>query len=99
MELLVVLAYAALLALVAPFVLPKSDFYGNLVPFSIALGTGSVLWIVLTWVGFSYQEAWIWFVVMLAMPAASWILTTRLSKLREDQEEKDLAELRLRGKA
>lgn len=99
MELLVVLAYAGLLALVAPFVLPKSDFYGKLVPFGIALGTGSVLWIVLTWLGFSYQEAWIWFIVMLAMPAVAWVATTRLAKVREDQEEKELAELRLRGKA
>lgn len=99
MELLVVLAYAGLLALVAPFVLPKSDFYGKLVPFAIALGTGSVLWIVLTWLGFSYQEAWIWFIVMLAMPAVAWVATTRLAKVREDQEEKELAELRLRGKA
>lgn len=94
MELLVVLAYAGLLALVAPFVLPKSDFYGKLVPFSIALATGSVFWIVLTWVGFSYQEAWIWLVVMLVMPAAAWVGTTRLAKQREDAEEKELESLR-----
>ena len=99
MELLVIIAYAGLLALVAPFVLPKSDYYGQLVPFSIALATGSLVWIVLTWVGFSYQEAWIWFIAMLAMPAASWIGTTRLAKHREDLEEKELQELRLRGKA
>ena len=94
MELLVVFAYAGLLALVAPFVLPKSDFYGKLVPFSIALTAGSVLWIVLTWVGLSYQEAWIWLIVMLAMPAAGWIGTTRLAKLREDAEEIELQGLR-----
>lgn len=99
MELLVILGYAGVLALVAPFVLPKSDFYGKLVPFSIALITGSVLWILLTWIGFSYQEAWIWSIVMLAMPAASWIGTTRLAHSRELAEEKELAALRLGGKA
>lgn len=99
MELIVVIAYAGLLALVAPFVLPKSDFYGKFVPFSLALGSGSVLWILLTWLGLSYQEAWIWLIVMLAMPAATWVGTLRLSQLREDLEAKELEELRLRGKA
>jgi hypothetical protein len=80
MELAVLVVYAILLALVAPFVLPKSDFYGKLVPFSIALASGSVFWILLTWLGFSYQEAWIWFIVMLGMPAITWFVVSYLNK-------------------
>lgn len=99
MELLVIVAYAALLALVAPFVLPKTDFYGKLVPFSVALTSGSVLWLLLTWLGFSYTEAWIWFLVMLSMPAATWLAAGYLLKVRELAEATKLAELRLRGKA
>ena len=57
MELAVIFVYALLLALVAPFVLPKSDFYGRLVPASIALAAGALLWIIFTWLGFSQQEA------------------------------------------
>jgi hypothetical protein len=99
MELLVILAYAAILALVAPFVLPKTDFYGKLVPFSVALTSGSVVWLVLTWLGFSYTEAWIWFIAMLAMPAATWFTAGYLLKTRETSEATKLAELRLRGQA
>lgn len=99
MELGVILVYAGLLALVAPFVLPKSDFYGKLVPFSVALASGSVLWIALTWLGFSYTDAWIWLVVMLAMPAAAWFATGYLHRTREGLEAKELEALRLRGKA
>jgi hypothetical protein len=99
MELAVIFFYALLLALVAPFVLPKSDFYGKLVPGSIALAAGSVLWIALTWLGFSYEDAWIWLVVMLAMPAISWFAVSRLNKSRIELEAKQLESLRLRGKA
>jgi hypothetical protein len=99
MELVVIFVYAILLALVAPFVLPKSDFYGKLVPFSIALFAGSVFWILLTWVGFSYQEAWIWFIAMLGMPAVTWFAVNYLNKTRIATEAKELEALRLRGKA
>ena len=99
MEIAVVVVYAILLSLVAPFVLPKSDFYGKFVPFSIALAAGSVLWIVLTWVGMNYQEAWIWLIVMLAMPAASWFGANYLHTTRQELEAKELEAIRLRGKA
>lgn len=99
MELLVIVAYAAILALVAPFVLRKSEFYGRLVPFSIALTSGALVWLVLTWLGFSYTQAWIWFIAMLVMPAAVWVATSKLATIRESAESAKLAELRLRGKA
>ena len=99
MELAVIFVYALLLALVAPFVLPKSDFYGKLVPFSVALGSGSLLWLVFTWLGFDYQAAWIWFIVMLGMPTATWFAVGFLHKTRETQEAEELRSLRLRGKA
>ena len=99
MELLVILAYAGILALVAPYVLPKSDFYGKLVPFSAAMVAGSVLWLILTWVGFAYDQAWIWFIVMLLMPAAIWFSTRYLHTNREQAEAKELEQIRLRGKA
>ncbi|NCW23609.1 MAG: hypothetical protein EBW45_05990 [Actinobacteria bacterium] len=69
MEILVVIAYAAILALVAPFVFPPSEHYGKLVPAGIALVSGAGAWLTLTWLGFHYDEAWIWFIVMIAMAA------------------------------
>lgn len=99
MEILVLLAYAAILALVAPFVLPKTEHYGSLVPAGLSLVSGAVLWLLLTWFGFHYDEAWIWFIVMLAMPAAVWFGSGYLAKTREALEAQKLSEIRLRGKA
>ena len=98
MEILIIVAYAGILAMVAPFVLPKSDFYGNLVPASLALSSGSFVWLVLTWFGFSYSSPWIWFIAMLVMPVATWFGTGYLSRTRAAAEASKLAEIRLRGK-
>ena len=99
MEILVLLAYAAILALVAPFVLPRSAHYGSFVPAGISLVSGSVIWLVLTWLGFRYDEAWNWFIVMLAMTAAVIFGVRFLNNSRIAAEEKKLAEIRLGGKA
>ena len=99
MEILIILVYAAILALVAPFVLPEGDRYGKFVPSGLALTSGSVLWLLLTWLGFHYDEAWIWFIVMLGMPAAVWFGTAFIVKKRETEEANELAELRSGSKA
>ncbi len=98
MELLIILAYAAILGLVGTFVLDKSDHYGKFVPVSMSVIAGSALWLVLTWVGFSYSSVWIWFIVMLAMPAAGFFGTKILVSRREQAEAEELAAIRLRGK-
>lgn len=99
MELLVIVAYAGLLALVAPFVMPKSEHFGNLVPGALALTAGSVLWLLLTWFGFRYDEAWIWMIVMLLMPVATWFGTAYIRKTRETEEANALEAIRLGRKA
>lgn len=95
MEFLVILAYSGILALVAPFVLPKSEHYGKLLPTGIALIAGSALWLLLTWLGFHYDEAWIWFIVMLGMPAAGYFGTRAIDERRVRAEESELESLRL----
>jgi hypothetical protein len=99
MEILVLIAYAAILALVAPFVLPKAEHYGNLVPAGISLASGSIIWLLLTWFGFHYDEAWIWFIAMLGMPAAGWFGVGYLATTRKKAEAEKLTRLRLSGKA
>lgn len=99
MELLMVVAYAGLLALVVPFLMPKSEHFGNLVPGAIAMVSGSVLWLLLTWLGFRYEEPWIWFIVMLLMPVATLFGTAFIRKTREAEEAKALEQIRLSGKA
>jgi hypothetical protein len=69
MELAFILVYAAILGLVAPYLGIDLKLIGSLVPGAIALVFGSITWAVLTWVGLQYDEAWIWLIVMLGMPA------------------------------
>jgi hypothetical protein len=79
---LFIVIYAVILGLVAPYVGVKSDNYGSLVPTALGLVSGSALWILLTWAGFHYDQAWIWVIVMLGMPAAMWFGAKYLEKKR-----------------
>ena len=87
MEILIILGYAAILGLVAPYLTTKSDEYGVLVPPTIAAIAGSVLWIILTWVGFKYEEAWIWVIIMVAMPVVMIIASQRIAAARAHARE------------
>lgn len=94
MEFLFIVFYAAILGLVAPHVTLNSDRYGILVPPAIGLGVGSVLWILLTWLGFGYTDGWIWSIVMLTMPVVMFFASKRLAKVREHLDDEQLANLR-----
>ncbi|MEN9967651.1 MAG: hypothetical protein RL036_884 [Actinomycetota bacterium] len=82
MELAFILVYAAILGLVAPYLGIDVKKIGSLVPGAIALTKGALAWAVLTWCGMHYDQAWIWVIVMLAMPAAMVIGTRWLSNQR-----------------
>jgi hypothetical protein len=99
MELLVIAIYAGILALVTPFVMPPSGRLGKLVPLGVSVVAGSALWLILTWFGFRYEEAWIWFIVMLGMPAATFFAVRYLDSKREREETAELERIRLSGKA
>ncbi len=94
MEFLFIVFYAAILGLVAPYVLIGSDRYGSLVPPAIGLASGSVLWILLTWLGFGYTDGWIWSIVMLGMPVAMFFGAKALDNQRKKLDEQALAATR-----
>lgn len=83
MELAFILVYAAILGLVAPYLGLNTKLMGSLVPGAIALVKGALAWAVLTWCGLHYDQAWIWIIVMLAMPAAMVIGVRWLGNKRE----------------
>ena len=94
MEFLFIVFYASILGLVAPYVTLGSDRYGILVPPTIGLLAGSVLWILLTWLGFGYTDGWIWSIVMLSMPVAMFFGSKALDKQRGKLDEQALAATR-----
>ena len=82
MELAFILVYSAILGLVAPYLGLNTKAMGSLVPGAIALVKGAAAWAVLTWCGMHYDQAWIWIIVMLAMPTAMVIGVRYLGKRR-----------------
>jgi len=90
MEYLVIVFYAAILGLVAPYLHAKSDEYGVLLAPAIAFITGSIFWAGLTWLGFKYSDAYIWLIVMLLMPAAMVVISSRIGHARQRAREEKL---------
>ena len=86
----VIFIYAVILGLVAPYITANSEKYGVLLPPTIALVTGSVLWGALTWLGMGYTDAWIWIIVMVAMPISMIFFSRRVAKSRDAAEEEAL---------
>jgi uncharacterized membrane protein len=82
MELAFILVYAVILGLVAPFLGLDTKAMGSLAPGAIALVSGAFAWALLTWCGLHYDEAWIWIIAMLAMPAAMVLGVRRLGTIR-----------------
>jgi uncharacterized RDD family membrane protein YckC len=68
----VILVYAAILGLVAPYIGIESEHLGELVPSAFAFVGGLLLSLILTWAGLPFANAWFWIIVMLLMPAAAW---------------------------
>ena len=83
-----VVIYGLLLGLLAPYILGDNrEGYGMLVAPGVAITSGVLLWSVFTWVGLSPNDAWIWLLVMLAMPVAVWFGVHRIVKIRLVHEE------------
>jgi hypothetical protein len=87
----VIVFYAAILGLVAPYIFLKNEEVGNILPPAIALGAGSVLWVILTWLGFKYTEGYIWAIVMVLMPVAMIYVSTRIANERIQEREELLS--------
>lgn len=87
MEILIILIYAAILGLVAPYLTTQGREYGVLLPPAISAITGSIIWIALTWLGFDHAEVWIWLIVMSLMPVVMIIASQRVASHRRKARE------------
>ncbi len=74
----VILLYTLVLGLVAPYISAHSEKYGALVPPTIALTTGSIIWSALIWLGVGTQDGWLWLIIMIAMPLVMVFASARL---------------------
>jgi hypothetical protein len=94
MELLLIVIYAAILGLSAPYVNVRSQDYGQLVPSAFALVSGAVLWGILIWTGLGTANAWTWIIVMLAMPFAMATGSNRLAAARRRADADELVKIK-----
>jgi hypothetical protein len=94
MELLLIVIYAAILGLAAPYVNVRSLDYGQLVPSAIALNAGAILWAVVIWTGLGTANAWTWIIVMVSMPFAMAIGANRLAASRRRADEAELVNIK-----
>jgi len=86
MELAFILVYGSLLGLMAPYILSGKENYGALLAPALALVFGFGVWTILTWVGLSYSDIWIWLITMLGMPVAM-IVGVRVIRARRLAQE------------
>jgi uncharacterized membrane protein YeaQ/YmgE (transglycosylase-associated protein family) len=86
----VIVGYAAILGLVAPYINARSEEHGWLLPPAIAMVVGSILWSALTWLGFKYEEAYIWAIIMVVMPLVMVFFSSRISHKRASEREAKL---------
>jgi hypothetical protein len=94
MELLLIVIYAAILGLAAPYVNVHSREYGQLVPSAIALNAGAILWGILIWTGLGTANAWTWIIVMLAMPFTMALGSNRLAASRRHADADELVKIK-----
>lgn len=83
MELLFVAVIAAGLGLGVRYVSGRDrTIYGmTLIP-AISTAVAMVVWVILLWVGFTFDGGWIWFYSLVAGPVVALIVALRLPKTR-----------------
>lgn len=81
-ELAFLLVYATIIALVAPYIIGKSEYYGSLVPAAFAMVYGAIIWAVLYATGMRSDNYLIWIITMLTMPLVMYVGIYRLRQVR-----------------
>lgn len=71
MELLFVVLGGAILGVAARYSLPRRHTYGSALVPSIGAGVAAVVWVALTWLGWSWDGTWIWVVSLVVAGVAA----------------------------
>lgn len=61
----------AILGLAARYFLPGRDFHGAVLVPAVGTAVASVAWVALTWLGWTWDGGWIWWVALGLSAAAS----------------------------
>jgi len=82
-EVLFLVIYAGLLTAVVPYLSKHADDFGVLIPGALSLLIGSLVWSILTWLGLSDTDGWIWALTMVLMPVGLGFALPQYAKRRK----------------
>jgi hypothetical protein len=71
MELLFVALGGALLGIAARYLLPGRQTHGTVLVPAVGTAVASIVWVALTWLGWTWDDVWIWSVSFILAAAVS----------------------------
>jgi hypothetical protein len=93
MELLFVILIAAGLGFIVHFVVPGRDTRGALLLGALSASVAAFVWVVLLWLGFTFDGGWIWVFSLAAGTIAALVTAVLLPRRRRSNDRELLAKL------
>lgn len=93
MELLFVIVIAASIGLILRYLVPRRGTYGLLLLPAIATAVGAIVWVVLLWLGWTFDGTWIWVVSLTAAGIAALVVGLVLPRRRVEADAQLLSHL------
>ncbi len=87
MELLFVALGAVLLGLIPRYLLPGRDTYGSALLPAVSGAVASIVWAGLTWLGWTFDGGWIWWVSLGAGALAAVAVPLLITKRRKNYDQ------------
>lgn len=87
MELLFVVMGAIAFGLAPRYLLPHRDTYGNSLLSGVSVAVAAILWAGLTWVGWKFDDGWIWWVSLGGGLIAAFVTALVLAPRRRNQDQ------------
>jgi hypothetical protein len=82
-ELLFVALGGAILGLAARYALPRRLTHGSVLVPAVGTGVAALVWVALTWLGWAWDEGWIWWVSLIVAGVAAVVVDVLLGRRRE----------------
>ncbi|WP_255576890.1 hypothetical protein [Cryobacterium inferilacus] len=73
----------AILGLIVRYALPRRLTHGSVLVPAVGTGVAALVWVALTWLGWAWNEGWIWWVSLIVAGIAAVLADILLGKRRE----------------
>jgi hypothetical protein len=83
MELLFVALGGAILGLAARYALPRRLTHGSVLVPAVGTGVAALVWVALTWLGWAWDQGWIWWVSLIVAGVAAAVVDLLLGRRRK----------------